>query len=363
MNELKTYKYLQLIQFIKSEIESGKLKKGDRIYTESELCENFNISRQTVRQAISLLTEEGLLESRQGSGTYVVKTLAPRQSHSSVGVISSNMDEYIFPSQVNGIEHILSKNGYSLQLMLTHDKLELEAKTLQSFIDKGIAGLLFESSKSGLPSLNLHYYQELQRLHVPMIMINANNTQLDIPYIGLDDRKGGHMAAEHLVSMGHTSIAGIFKLDDYQGHLRYSGFMDMMVESELLHNENNVLWYSTETFGSLFNGIQDAYVVESLKDCTAVFCYNDQVACFLVQLLRRNGIDVPNDVSIIGYDDSNLATINVPNLTTIKHPGYNLGVLAAKQLLQLIQDPDFEAGHLFDPVLVQRDSIKKIKVT
>lgn len=360
MPEPKKYKYSQLIQFIKDEVASGKLKKGDRIYTEGELCKAFNISRQTVRQAVSLLIKEGLLESRQGSGTYVVRTFAPQTSSLSIGVISSNMDEYIFPAQVNGIEHTLSKNGYSLQLILTHDKFELEAKTLKSFIDKGVDGLLFEPSKSALPSLNLHYYQKLQQLHVPMIMINANNTQLDIPYIGLDDRKGGYIAAEHLTSMGHKTIAGIFKLDDYQGHLRYSGFMEMMQESGLIQNEKSVLWYSTETYNALFSGIQDAHVVESLKGCTAVFCYNDQVACLLIQLLRRNGIDVPNDISIIGYDDSNLATINTPNLTTIKHPGYDLGVMAAKQLLQLIQNPDFKAGYLFDPTLIIRDSVKKI---
>lgn len=360
MDELKTYKYLQLIKFIRNEIANGKLKVGDRIYTESELCKVFNISRQTVRQAISMLIKDGVLESRQGSGTYVVKALTPLHSSMSIGVISSNIEEYIFPPQVNGIEHVLSKNGYSLQLMLTHDKLELEAKILKTFISKGVDGLLFEPSKSALPGLNLHYYQELQRLNTPMIMINANNTQLKVPYVGLDDRKGGYIAAKHLASMGHKSIAGIFKLDDHQGHLRYSGFMDMMQEAEMYHNENNIIWFSTETFSTLFSGIQDSYVLESLKNCTAVFCYNDQVACMLVQLLRRNGLNVPNDISIVGYDDSNLATINVPSLTTIKHPGYSLGELAAKQLIQLIQDPSFKAGYIFDPVLIQRNSVMQV---
>lgn len=267
------------------------------------------------------------------------------------------MYEYIFPKQVDGIEHVLSKNGLSMQLMFTHGKSSLEAKALQSFLNKGLAGLLFEPSKSALPSINLHLFQKLQDRGIPMIMINARNKDYHVPYIGLDDELGGYIATKHLISKGHRNIAGIFKLDDYQGHLRYSGYMAVMQEYSLLHNENNVLWYSTENYESLFSGSQDAYILNWLKGCSAVFCYNDHVSCLLTQLFRRNGLRIPQDVSIVGYDDSDLAILNVPNLTTIHHPGYELGALAAEHLVQLIHNPDADVGFLFKPELVVRNSV------
>ena len=96
-------KYQKVIDWISKNIDNGTLKPGSRIPSENELCAKFGLSRQTVRHAILMLAEEGLLESRRGSGTYVADQKADDSGRSVVAVVTTYVDDYIFPSTIRGI--------------------------------------------------------------------------------------------------------------------------------------------------------------------------------------------------------------------------------------------------------------------
>lgn len=357
----KQAKYVQVMQQIKDEIVNGYRKPGQRISSENELCRDFQVSRQTVRQALGLLEEEGLLERRRGSGTYVHGIPpANRPKSMCVGLISSWLESYIFPQQTRGIERVLSENGYALQLGLNCHKLETEEKLIRSMIAQGVDGILLEPVKSALPGINEDCYNLLERMHMPVILMNTRIPGKDIPCVALDDRKGGYIATQHLIAMGHRSIAGIFNLNDYQGHLRYAGFMDAMRDNGLLCNEDKILWYSSGTHAMLFGGSTDQAILQLFHGCTAVVCFNDEIALDLLELLRRQGIRVPEDMSVMGYDNSSQSARSTPALSTITHPGSHLGEMAAQQLLRLIENPACEAGYLFEPELVTRASVRKL---
>lgn len=354
-------KYMRLVQSVRELLAGGELKPGDRFFSEHALCEKFDLSRQTVRQALSLLEQDGLIERRRGSGTYVAgSALAARKRTMSVGVISSYLDDYIFPSQTRGVERVLSEHGYTMQLGITYDKVANESKLLRAMIDKDVDGILIEPAKSALPHVNAPYYKELMRKGIPILQVNTYIQGLSLPCVAVDDLRGGRMAAMHLIEMGHRAIGGIFKLDDYQGHLRYAGFMEALERNGLLQNEEHIHWYSTDDRERLF-GARDAMIMERLRGCTAVFCYNDQVALAVIEQLRKNGVRVPEDMSVVGYDDSNLATVCTPGLTSIVHPGEKLGELAARHLLARIEDPAFAAGYQFEPQLVRRGSVLQLQ--
>ncbi len=100
--------------------------------------------------------------------------------------------------------------------------------------------------------------------------------------------------------------------------------------------------------------------MDKLGDCTAVVCYNDEIAVSLMQSLRTLGKKIPDDISIISFDDSTLAAMSHPGLTTIAHPGIRLGKEAAHAILKLIENPSARIQYTFDTELVIRDSVKNI---
>ena len=356
-------KYVELIQWIKEQITKNEIKPGDRFYSEGELSNMFDISRQTVRQAVGILEYEGFLERRQGSGTYIkYEGMRAKQpltvKTKSIGVISTFLDSYIFPSIIKGIDIVLAGSGYSMQLSLTHNQVENETRALNSMIANNVDGIIVEPTKSGLPNHNFHIYEEIRSLRIPLIFFNATYPGLDFPHVSLNDKLAGKMAAQCLIDAGHKHIAGIFQMDDRQGHLRYSGYLEALNNAGIEAHASNIMWFTTEDIPFIKNDF--GRVLRYIKNCTGIVCYNDQIAFLLVSELVSRGINIPDDISIIGVDDAEIAVFCETPLTTIKNPVNELGKTLAYNILKLIDNPSFDATVDFEPQLIERSSIKRL---
>ncbi|MBE6822747.1 MAG: GntR family transcriptional regulator [Ruminococcaceae bacterium] len=352
-------KYMILVNRIKDKIENGDLKYGDKLYSENELSAMFNMSRQTVRQALNVLAQENYVESRRGSGTYITYVpYAKRPATHTVGVVTTYVGAYIFPQIIRGIETVLTENGYSMQLAFTHNKVQNESRALHSMLEKGIDGLIVEPTQSGLPNPNLGIYQEAARQNIPVIFINSFYPQISLPHVSLDDRAVGYTATQRLIRAGHRNIAGVFKSDDNQGHLRYAGYLDALLEAKLEIHDENVLWYSTEDLSDL--PVEPERILRRLNGCTGLVCYNDELALKLYDVLKSAEIRVPEDVSVVSVDNSALAELCEVPLTSVVHPSESLGRTAAGNLLRLISDPGFHATVDFLPELVERKSVRDL---
>lgn len=232
-------KYIDLMNWIREQILSGEFSVGMRLPSENELGKKFSISRQTVRQATSVLESEGLLERRRGSGTYVCASKsAIKKTTRNIGVVLTYLDDYIFPSIVQGIEKVLTKNGYFMQLAFTYNRVEKEAYILDTMLKNNIDGLIIEPAKSGIPYINTDFYQKIKSAGIPCVFIHADtNPPMNIPSVRMDDYLAGQSAGEYLIKHGHEKIAGIFKSDDMQGQLRYSGAINALKKHNLLQSE------------------------------------------------------------------------------------------------------------------------------
>ncbi len=140
-------KYQLLQQWLRDQINSREYTANQQIPTELELAEQFGYSRQTIRQAISGLEQEGLLKRTPGRGTFVCQQNAGRVNRSEsrtrrVGVLTTYLDDYIFPGIINGIERVLSRHDYLFTLGLTHNKTLDEATALQKLLAAGVDGLI-----------------------------------------------------------------------------------------------------------------------------------------------------------------------------------------------------------------------------
>ncbi|QJD87077.1 GntR family transcriptional regulator [Cohnella herbarum] len=358
-------KYLQLKEEILSWIAGGRYRPGDKLPSENELAEQFSLSRQTVRQSIGELVAEGWLTREQGKGTYVSRQSAERRSASgnrTVGVITTSISDYIFPSIVRGIESALKDKGYRLLLSSTDHRKDRERECLEMMLSHSVCALIVEPTKSAEGNPNFDNYLAIEDHGIPVLMINESYPDLEFPSVRMDDDAGGLMAADYVLKLGHRRIAGFFKTDDLQGVRRMKGFIRACREYQLPSDGNSIVRYSTENKDELPQRMLRELLLSD-QPPTAIVCYNDQLAVSLLDTIRDLGLRIPEDLSMIGYDDSFLATATETKLTTIEHPKSGLGELAANVLIAQLEQGNAPSSKemLHPPKLIVRQSVLDIR--
>lgn len=358
-------KYQILQNWIRAQIASGAYELNQQIPTELELADQFGYSRQTIRQAISALEQEGLLKRIRGRGTFLCspqagnarKTIAPTRR---IGVLTTYLNDYIFPGIIHGIERVLTHHGYLMTLGLTYNKTFEEAAVLHKLLNDGVHGLIIEGTKSALPTPNTGILKMFREANIPMVFINGCYEGSNDSYVMMDDVRSGELLVQLLIERGHTQIGGIFKSDDMQGVKRYEGVMLGMRKNGGHIKDDSVLWYTTEDFQYYFSGAMDKLILSRIDGATAVVCYNDEIAAKLIDVLRRANKRVPEDVSVVGFDDSVFADARMYNLTTVSYPAEEIGETAANMLLHCLEEPGSLNHVKIQAKVVERGSVRSI---
>lgn len=355
-----TPKYIELVNWVKAKVEAKEFRSGDKLYSENELSSMFGMSRQTVRHGISKLEQEGIVERIQGSGTYICNRMKYENPKTmNIAVVTTYVDRYIFPNVIREMEKVISGAGYFTQIAFTYNTLERESSILQTFLSNNIVdGIIVEPTKSGIPNPNIGLYHEIIDRKIPAIFINSYYPNLNLPHVTMDDTKAGLLAVNHLIEAGHTNIAGIFKADDRQGHFRYSGYVNGLLNAGLKIHDDNIVWIDTEDTNHMEDSEQR--ILKRLQGCTGCVCYNDEVAVSVVELCKKNDISIPEQLSIVSIDDSDMAArCDIP-LTSVAYPITELGKKAAENILQLIEDDKFDANYDFEPTITIRNSVRRL---
>lgn len=351
-------KYEELVDWVKKQIFTREIKYGDKLMSEYELCDKFGISRQVVRRAINILKEENLVNSQRGSGTYVsCKLPEAKKKSNTIALATGNLNRYIFPRFLEGMEMVLAKNGYTMQLFLSQQSPTKEAYNLNHIMDTECAdGIVIAPQRTGIPNPNKALYQKITQSKVPAVFFNGYFPDINIPYIGLDDYKVGKIATDYLCKAGHTNIAILAKTEDYQSHLRYSGYYDSLIENGCEFQIANAIWYD-----SLDRRYYDAFESKILsrienQNFTAIFCYNDIMAVRVYETCKKYNIRVPEDLSIISVDDTDLAMLCDVKLTSIAHPLLEMGHKVGEAIITLIHGDAIE-NTMYEPTIIERDSV------
>ena len=352
-------KYQKVTEWIYNRIASGELSGGDRLESENEISELFQISRQTVRHAFAILEKEGVIIRVQGSGTYVKEQESSREYpplSRTVTIITTYADDYIFPRILQAMVRTLGKGGYSSRIMFTNNQVETERSLLEGLLQSGSRDpLIVEPVMSALPNPNISCYTRLEKTGIPILFFHSFYPELDMPHISMNDEQAGRIATEYLIAHGHKKIAGIFKSDDGQGQRRYMGFVKALLHADLPIPERNICWVDTQDMKKFERIYQK--LSERLSGCTACVCYNDEVAHELTEYVLAKGIQVPEQMSIISIDNSELARLNAVPLTSVKNPMEALGAKAVESLMKLIEQPESEVSYEFPVELEERCSV------
>ncbi|GGM33573.1 arabinose metabolism transcriptional repressor [Paraliobacillus quinghaiensis] len=364
-------KYNIVKQAIRSKILDGTFQPHQKINSESELMKQFSVSRHTVRLAIGELVNQGWLYREQGAGTFCAdrskeESLSTIEEQKNIAIITTYISDYIFPSIIRGVESYLSERGYHVSLFSTNNDHENERRFLEKILAQHFDGVIIEPTKSAISNPNINYFLNLERKHLPYIMINACYDGLEPLSLVVDDEKGGFLQTEHLIELGHKNIAGFFNSDDSQGIKRMEGYLKAHRKHQLPINPNNIIKYKTEEKTiKPTEELENLLSLPSKNRPTGLVCYNDELAIALLNVLRKKNLQVPDDISIVGFDNSFLAEVSEVKLTTIQHPKSEIGVKAGEIILELVkQSKRYKPNKamvesiVFEPELIVRNSTK-----
>lgn len=318
------------------------IKKGiHKLPSEQELCRRYKVSRQTVRLSLSILEQEGLIEKRHGSGSYITG-LSADSSRNVIGILLSNDSEYIYPGILNDIQNVLSQNGFSSNVFVTGNRTQTEREILMDILEHPLRGIIVEGCKTALPNPNLDLYRKLIKKGCTVLFLHNYYPALDhCLYIKDDNISGSTMLVDYLIRQGHTSIGGIFKTDDLQGMERFQGFMEAMRDAGLSVPDEHIGWFNSQELDRL-QKFQDTpflkkIVQESLDSCTAVVCYNDIIAYFLIKELNLAGYQLPDDMAIVTFDNTYLSNSALLAFTTLTHKPHEMGTRAAQMMVDKLK--------------------------
>ena len=360
-------KYLQLKEILKQYFENEHYKAGQKIPSENELIGRFDVSRNTVRQALSELVNEGFVYKKHGSGSFFSgKNQNQENTSFLIGVITPFISYYIYPPIIQGIDDIAHKHRYNIILGSSRGDQDEEIARLEQLLAKDIDGLLIEPAGGFQDIHESRVFPLLKELSIPVMYLNWVIQDSDASFVSVNDFEGGLRATEYLLESGHTRIACVYPDDHVPGLQRYKGYRKALKNhgidyiSELDQAGTIFKWNDPDYASMLVKGLLS---LDETQRPTAIFFFNDSAALQGYQAIREAGLQVPNDISVIGFDDSELGAVSDPPLTSMSHPKYQIGKWAAEFLFEKIQHkgPNSPAKQMIlNPTIVLRDSVRTI---
>lgn len=328
----------------------------------SDIARAAGVSHPTVSRAlrdsplISAEVRERIQRLAQEMGytpNAIAQSLQMRRSNI-IGLVVPSMSDPFFGDVVKGVEEVAHAAKMSVLLSASSNDPDQEMSTIETLHRRRVDGIL-----AGASLISDKYQRRLNHIKVPTVLINsqAESFYPSLYWVSVDDRKGAKLAVEHLLTLGHRKIGYLgvssrprsnqSRLESYQNTLKAAGIT--RAEPVVVAASMNASPEEDLTVGhKLLPQLLDAGV-------TAVFCYNDMVAVGLLHACRERGIAVPQELSVVGYDDIPIAGYVAPTLTTIHQPKARMGMLAAKMLLDLLNARPVR-NHTLAPTLIIRAS-------
>ncbi len=309
--------------------------------TIKDIAEVAGVSHTTVSRAlrsnprISAETIERIQQIAEELG-YVPNTVARglKTSQSRVlGVIVRRIVDPFFSEVLQGIEDVLHEAEYSLFLTTSHRDPTREKEIMQVMGERRVDGVIVSSTQ-----IQPEQIRQMDRFKVPLVLIN--NQAIDEPDIHSvyhDDIDGSQKVTQHLIGLGHTRTAFLGNARGGKTNAeRIDGYRITLQQAGLSFNPDCLV---VGPNGQPDGGAEGmAQILNLSPRPTAVVCYNDLMAIGAIQAVQRAGLHVPDDISITGFDDIELAAYVSPPLTTFHQPKYELGREAASMMLRVLAD-------------------------
>jgi GntR family transcriptional regulator of arabinose operon len=352
----------QLTTYYRERILDGRLQAGTRLPTDDELAVLYQISRDTVRQALAQLTNEGLIERVQGRGTFVSQPPSngsplTQLKQKQIGlVLNRTFRTQLTMNLLVGVEQAAKSHGYSVSFTYAEGEQEQQAHDVARMRANHVSGMIIWPMGDSTQAASI---QQLQADHVPVVLMDRYFPGLAVDYVGSDNIGGGYRATEHLLILGHRRIGFVFAheetLQTTSVYERWQGYCRALQKYEVPYDETLVI----PDLRQLPTGGHEG-LVEFLQRPDrpgAIFAINDYVALDVLQAAKALHLRIPEDLAVVGFDDMEFAAHVNPPLTTIKQQFIDIGLRAGTLLINRIEGMASAPKHIELPTnLIIRDS-------
>jgi LacI family transcriptional regulator len=286
----------------------------------------------------------------------IARSLASKRTHT-LGLITADLNDYFYAQMIVGAQAEARNQGYRFMLGSVERNPHNEPEFVRMMAERHVDGLLL--ARIGTSTEN-HYIQQLLEDRVPLVTTSYHLQDAPLTVVDVDNVAGASMATRHLLESGHRQIAMITGPMNIQSvHDRITGYTQALVEAGLSAEQSLVAHGDWQHRGG-YLAMQD--LLARGRTFTAVFAHNDSMAIGALHALRQTQLRVPQDISIVGYDDRPEAAYADPPLTTIRQPTHEVGVIATRLLIQTIEQPETPPQQIILGVeLIQRDSVADIR--
>lgn len=286
-----------------------------------------------------------------------------RRSAGLVGLITPELENPIFPMFAQHIESVLAMHSFTPLLCTQTPGGVSEDEYLASLLGQGVAGIIFVSGLHADVEHDHGQYRDLLERGLPIVCVNGYAADIAAPFISVDDGEAMHLAVTHLAQLGHVDIGLAVGQQRYlPSRRKMTAFTDALVQAGLKRRSGAAEWVENTLFS--VEGGRAAANRLLAKGATAIVCGSDLMALGAVRAARQQGRRVPDDVSVVGFDDSPLMAYTSPALTTIRQPVAAMGRAAAQTLLDAIGGSPLPATeYLYAPELIVRESTAAVAAT
>lgn len=343
--------YQQIFHDLQQAIADGSLPVDSQVPTEKELSAKYQVSRITSKRALTELEQLGLIYRVRGKGSFVKATTSDLNRND---VIKNSRILFLLPflsdlsvgDFTKGLNPVMQENQLEVMMTTVDFLVNKTAKEIMQEFD-GMIYYAFATDQ------HLDLLFELSLKQFPVVVLDKKIYELPFPTVLSDNFQGGSLATAHLISKGHKKIAYLFGEQAHPQSVRqrYLGYLEALDKANLpFHTTLDAKGTTIETLLTYINEHQ----------VTAFVCENDLVAIQTMNHLKQQGYRIPDDFSIVGFDDIQAAALVDPPLTTIAQDFHQLGELAGNALITWLKTNNIPEDTSQPVSFIKRHSTKEI---
>ncbi|MFJ5624419.1 LacI family DNA-binding transcriptional regulator [Peribacillus loiseleuriae] len=324
-------------------------KAGVSIATVSRVLNNQpGFSEKTKKKVQHVIEELGYEPNA------VARGLINNKTHT-IGVLFPELSSMLVTDFLNGIETMAHELGSSVIVCHTEADGEKTMKYLQLLNEKRIDGIIFVSA-----ILKEEYYNYIRKMGIPMVLLSTESYAYPVPYVKVNDQHAAYSATKYLLNKGHKKIGMISgnKDDLIAGKPRIMGFEMALKDQGIAFTENNIIYSKGFGFQDGLDGMEK--LMKQSPEISAIFAASDEIAFGALSFAYQHGIKIPDDVSIIGYDNLSIAEMAIPPLTTVGQPLIKMGKTAASMLFEMLESGNvFVENRILPHEILERETVRE----
>ena len=356
--------YYQVKKMIIHEILRKNLQKGDRIPKEIDICKTYDVSRITIRRAIAELVSEKILYRVSGVGTFVNEMkdedFLISEKDRQVALVVPDIEDLAISAIFSGIQATLQGYDYEVIIYSSGRRIDKENTNLSHLLQSNSTGAIIFPNWGNTNAAQIF---ELKRQNFPFVLIDRYFHDLETDYVVTDNISGAFEAVSHLIALGHRRIGFIGGPDNSAGNERKEGYIRALSEHGIVLDQNLIATLDKDTYSfpqiePEHGGYEEVRKLMSIKKRpTAIFAASDGFALGAMSAIRELGLNIPQDVAVVGFDNLKYASLLEVPLTTVAQPFYEIGAKAVEILMNKFQDKNAPLQKLIlDPELIVRKS-------